>query len=56
MAEWWVGTYARPQDYALNPKSYEGKERPKCEMNAEEDYGFYDENQSVNRNPNVSGC
>ena len=36
-------TYARPQDYALDPQSDECKEWPECEMNAEEEEG-----QSVN--------
>ena len=33
-------TYARPQDYALDPESDEGKEWPECEMNAEEERVF----------------
>ena len=30
-------TYARPQDYTLDPQSDEGKEWPECEMNAGEE-------------------
>ena len=33
-------TYARPQDYALDPQSDECKEWPECEMNAEEEEGL----------------
>ena len=33
-------TYARPQDYALDPESDECKEWPECEMNAGEEEGL----------------
>ena len=38
--KWSVGTYARPQDYALDPQPDEGEKRPECEMNAEEESVF----------------
>ena len=38
--KWSVGTYARPQDYALDPQPDEGEKRPECEMNAEEERVF----------------
>ena len=54
-------TYARPQDYTLDPQSDECKEWPECEMNAEEEEGLlimilplYG-SQSVIRNENMCG-
>ena len=35
-----VGTYARPQDYALDPQPDEGEKGPKCEMDAGEERVF----------------
>ena len=40
-------TYARPQDYALDPQSDEGKEWPECEMNAEEGEGLLNDNITI---------
>ena len=40
-------TYARPQDYALDPQSDECKEWPECEMNAEEGEGLLNDNITI---------